>query len=146
MFRKNRKAVIIAGILIITTAPLYAQNVINPGQKPVPYFRIIPAEGEYFYITSPNNLRNNPKEKVANIFLNFINQRIYGFNLDKNEERNNLREEWKKLLNIDIFFPYFKAKEVENWVSDKASLNFFKIKGKPKIENNQIKYTFKIKF
>ena len=78
--------------------------------------------------------------------MDFINKRVYAATIDEKEEKKILREKWEELLRVDIFYPYFKAKEVEKWAREKASLKIFNIKGRPKFENNQIKYTFKIKF
>jgi hypothetical protein len=79
-------------------------------------------------------------------FLNWINTRAYAATIDKKAERKRLRIEWQKMLGIDIFSPYFKAKEVESWVKEKAKVNFFNIKGKPEFDRDQIQYIFKIKF
>jgi len=57
-----------------------------------------------------------------------------------------LRKKWKEWLGIDIFYPYFKAKEIEDWVKDKCSIKLFKMKGRPKFEKDRFTYTFKTKF
>jgi len=99
---------------------------------------------------------NNQAQKTTDVkledakkdrsFLNWINNRAYAASIDKRDERKILRQKWKKMLGVDIFYPYFKAKEVEDWVKEKTSVRFFKIKGKPEFDENQIKYIFKIKF
>lgn len=61
-------------------------------------------------------------------------------------ERESLREDWRKALGLDIFYPYFKAKEIEEWVKEKASITLLDIKGRPQFSDDQIKYTFKVKF
>lgn len=86
------------------------------------------------------------KTKSQNSFLDFINKKAYAAAIDKNEERKILRKKWKELLGVDIFYPYFKAKKVETWVQKKSSVKFFKLKGRPKFSDDQIKYTFKLKF
>ncbi len=86
------------------------------------------------------------KKKQTRAFSDFLNKKAYAANIDKREEKRILREKWKKLLGVDIFYPYFKAKEMEGWIKDKASIKIFKLKGRPKFENNQIKYTFKVEF
>lgn len=66
--------------------------------------------------------------------------------LDKEEEREILREEWKDLLyGLDIFYPYFKVKEFEDWIGEKINLQIFNIKGKPKLEGDEILYIFRLK-
>lgn len=66
--------------------------------------------------------------------------------MDENAERIVLREQWERNIGIDIFYPYFKAKELESTVRKKTSVRIFKIKGKPEFKNNEAKYTFSIKF
>jgi hypothetical protein len=92
---------------------------------------------------APSALKKN-REKYP--FLNWINTKAYAATIDESEERIRLRKAWKRLLGADIFFPYFKAKEVEEWVREKAKIKFFNIKGKPEFNRNQIQYIFKIKF
>ena len=68
--------------------------------------------------------------------------------LGQNEEKKKSREEWKEFLGIDIFYPYFKAKEIEGVIKEKTAVNFFDFKGKAEIDEgtNQVKYIFKKKF
>jgi len=77
-------------------------------------------------------------------FLNLINN-AYGETVKKDRKKS-LRKEWKKMLGIDIFYPYFKAKEVEGWIKEKASIHFLKIKGEPSFKKNKVRYIFEIKF
>src|SRR3989338_8567489 len=51
--------------------------------------------------------------------------------IDENAEKIIIREQWKRNIGIDIFYPYFKAKQVESVVKRKASFRVFKIKGRP---------------
>ncbi len=75
-------------------------------------------------------------------FLNWINN-AYAQSID---EKKILRKKWKDMLGVDIFYPYFKAKEVEDWIKEKARIDFFKLKGEPEFRRNQIQYIFKLKF
>jgi hypothetical protein len=91
------------------------------------------------------------KEKRERNFLAYSNRKIVTFRNTTDEqqiknEKEFLRQEWEKFLGIDVFMPYFKVKEIEDWVSEKAAVHIYKIKGKPKFEDNQIKYTFKVRF
>ena len=65
---------------------------------------------------------------------------------DENAEKIILREQWKRNIGIDIFYPYFKAKQVESVVKRKASFRVFKIKGRPEFKDNEAKYIFRVKF
>lgn len=66
--------------------------------------------------------------------------------MDEDAEKIVLREQWKRNIGIDIFYPYFKAKELESSVRKKTSVRVFKIRGKPEFKTNEAKYTFSIKF
>ena len=84
--------------------------------------------------------------KKDHFFLNWINTGVYAATIDKEEEKKILRKKLKKMLGIDIFYPYFKVKEVESWVKEKTNIKLFKIKGEPAFYNNQIKYIFNVEF
>jgi hypothetical protein len=64
------------------------------------------------------------------------------------EERKRLREEWKEFLGIDVFYPYFKAKDVEEYVQKKSAVRFFNMHGRPEFneDSKEVKYIFKRKF
>lgn len=65
---------------------------------------------------------------------------------DKEKDKQTLREEWKDFLHgLDIFYPYFKAKELEDWIGEKIKIEFLNLKGKPKIEEDEIFYIFRMK-
>ncbi len=128
-----RKKILILVCALFLTLPLYAQEA------------EIPANNHSTDIEAQAALPDKPEDR-ENSFWKFVNKKVYAATINKKEEKKILREEWKKLLGVDIFYPYFKAKEVEDWVSEKASVEIFDIKGRPKFENNQIKYIFKVKF
>lgn len=62
------------------------------------------------------------------------------------DEEKMIREAWKKVFGIDVWDPYYKAKEIENWVKERFSFKILKLKGKPKFERNQILYVLKTTF
>ena len=137
------KKVLILVCALALTIPLHAQDEVNHNQEIKPSIEAETPQDEHLtqtHTTVP------PKKKTTNAFFDFINKKAYAAKIDEKEEKKILRESWKKLLGIDIFYPYFKAKEVEDWVSDKASVEIFKLRGRPKFENNQIIYTLKVKF
>ena len=67
-------------------------------------------------------------------------------NKPKVDEEKMIREAWKKAFGIDVWYPYYKAKEIEDWVKERLSFKIFKLKGKPKFQKNQILYIFKTTF
>ena len=67
----------------------------------------------------------------------------------KSEEKEQLREEWKEFLGIDVFYPYYKVKEVQKAVANKTTVKFFDFKGKAEFwdeDTKSLKYIFKKKF
>lgn len=89
-----------------------------------------------------------PEENKNKSFLDIFNNKAYAAPVDKDEEKNKLRKDWEDLTGVDVFYPYFKAREIEDWVGEKTKVKFLKMRGKLRLseKNNQIKYTFSIKF
>ncbi len=84
--------------------------------------------------------------RINEAFLDFIDKRVYEDSFREKEEKRLIREQWKQYFGLDIWYPYFKAKEIEDWISDSTKVELFHFKGRMKFENNQIKYTFKGRF
>ena len=87
-----------------------------------------------------------PNVKRDRVFWNFVNQRVYEDTVKIKEEKRILREKWQEWLGIDIFYPYYKAKEIESWVCDRTRVKIFNLRGRLKFENKQLRYTFSMKF
>jgi hypothetical protein len=97
-------------------------------------------------VTEVNTDPLSPKEQARKFFVSFFNSTAYAAVTYKNDDRDQLREEWKQLLGLDVFQPYYQAKEVEEWVGEKTSVKVFHMKGRAKFNSNQIQYTFNVKF
>ena len=144
--------------LSLLPALVFAQTVVNPtnvgfnlnpqkSPSQVTQMEIIQVEPAIFI----------PKAQTTTAFLAFLNRKPLirsvsedtSVSEDKKQGKNEkeiLREKWNDLLGIDIFMPYFKAKEIEKKISEKTSLKIYKMKGKPVFENSELKYVFKTKF
>jgi hypothetical protein len=96
--------------------------------------------------SSKNFVFVEDRKNKTSLVIELLNAQAYAAPIDKEGERKILREKWERLLGIDIFYPYFKAKELEDWVSEKATVKFFNLKGRPAFKDNEIKYIFKVKF
>ncbi len=136
-----RKTLILI-ILLFLSLPSYPQEKNSTA--------INPSCLDYFRKTAPQR-KNAIDQEYKNtgakyFFFNLINTEVYAATIDRGKERKILRQKWKEMLGLDIFYPYFEAKKVEKWVKEKASVNIFKLKGKPQFDDNQIKYIFNIKF
>ncbi|MBU1062321.1 MAG: hypothetical protein KJ957_01930 [Candidatus Omnitrophica bacterium] len=79
-------------------------------------------------------------------FSDWINTRNYTYYINKKEEKEKLREEWKNMLGLDIFYPYFKANEIKSRTEEKISVKIFNIKGKLELRKDQAFFTFRMKF
>ncbi len=90
------------------------------------------------------------REKKERVFLAYLNGKSYTSvrNKEQHEKEDKAlsRKEWEEFLGFDVFMPYFKAKEAEEWISERASVHVYKIKGKPKFDENKIHYIFKTAF
>lgn len=66
----------------------------------------------------------------------------------RTETKEQLREEWQEFLGIDVFYPYYKVREIEKHVQEKTKFELFKFKGKAEFETgtSSVKYIFKKKF
>jgi hypothetical protein len=62
------------------------------------------------------------------------------------DEQKIMRQAWTDAFGFDVWYPYYRAKEVEGWVKRKASIKVFKLKGEPIIERGRIMYAFKTRF
>lgn len=83
---------------------------------------------------------------VSCSFSEWVNAKPENRPIDEGAERILLREQWAYNLGIDIFYPYFKAKEVETTVREKTSVKVFKVRGKSEFKSNEAKYIFSVKF
>ena len=90
----------------------------------------------------------NYSAKAECLCGNWFDSLVIVARIDDNDERNKIRNDWKEFFGIDVFLPYYKAKEVEEFVQEKVSVKFFNIKGRPEYDRQtrQVKYIFKKKF
>ncbi|MDP2981126.1 MAG: hypothetical protein Q8N67_03570 [Candidatus Omnitrophota bacterium] len=79
-------------------------------------------------------------------FSEWVNAQPDNKSIDDNAEKIVLREQWERNIGIDIFYPYFRAKELESKVKEKTSVSVFKARGRSEFKTNEAKYTFTIKF
>lgn len=99
-------------------------------------------------ITENNDKKSSREEKISlrKSFWQIFNSKAYAASEKKEFSKEELRDKWEKIIGLDVFFPYFKTKQVEKWAENKASVKVMKVKGKPKFSRNGITYKFKIEF
>jgi hypothetical protein len=100
------------------------------------------------YLRNERYNSDSPPPKSKFSIIKLFKSKAFAETKNLDEERNKIREEWKEYLGLDVFYPYFKAQEVENYVQKKASVKLFNMKGKPEFnkESKGVKYIFKSKF
>ncbi len=81
-----------------------------------------------------------PADESVNTALNSLYIKVYV------DEKTLIRDLWRQALGIDVWYPYFKAKDVERWVKKRMSFKVFKTKCSPKFEKNSFIYTCKSRF
>ena len=108
----------------------------NPAEKDLRVLKIDPAD-----LTQVEKDAPGPR-------ITTVDRKTFSalYNKPKVSEKEMIRAEWKKAFGVDVWYPYYKTKEIEDWVSERVSIKVFKMKGKPKFENGQIKYTFLTRF
>jgi len=82
------------------------------------------------------------------IYWSWLNSKHFSARFDEGDEKIKLRKQWQELLGVDVFMPYFKVKEAEDFVSDKTKVNLFSMTGKAHFNERkkQVEYTFKKRF
>jgi len=100
------------------------------------YFLYMPQDSNYF---SPErrNLVFGEKPVINAIWEDedkYLNDKVV------------LRKRWKEFFGVDIFYLYFKAKELEDWVKDYFSAHLFGMKGRPQFRKDKMLYVFKRTF
>ncbi len=85
-------------------------------------------------------------EKSDHAFWDFIEKKVREDTIRRNEEKRIIREAWEEWLGVDIWYPYFKAKEIEDWICDRFRVRIFRFKGRMRFEKERITYTFRMQF
>jgi hypothetical protein len=62
------------------------------------------------------------------------------------DEKTMLRQDWQEAFGFDVWYPYYKFKEVEGAVKKSLSVKIFKMKGAPQVEKGKILYVFSTTF
>ena len=93
------------------------------------------------------DLAKTTPPEIKKLHNTAVNRKVFNmlYNKAKVDEKRMLREAWKRTFGIDVWYPYYKAKEIEDWVKERFSVKIFGLKGKPKFERDHILYIFKKK-
>jgi hypothetical protein len=101
------------------------------------------------------NLMNNPTDTQFSVFTSalqmaqnhIISERVKALgNSQAIDEYKIIRQAWEEAFGVDVWYPYFRAKKLEDSVKKKLRVKIFKLKGEPQIEKNRVSYAFKTPF
>lgn len=147
--------------LLYFAVPLWAQNILI---KPYSERNFLLLKDNSFkaYFTKLKNIALEPSQGSNQLHCGALEYYLYGvnynelpvkrgifsmfYNKPKVDESKMLRKAWEDTFGIDVWYPYYKAKEIETRIKKKLSVRFFKFKGEPKFEKNKVLYRFKTTF
>jgi hypothetical protein len=94
------------------------------------------------------NFTNKSLKQLSQMAKNdIIRRRVKSFaNTKAIDEYKRIRQAWKEAFGLDVWYPYFAAKEIEDSVKKKLGVKIYKFKGEPQIEKNMVSYKFKTTF
>jgi hypothetical protein len=97
---------------------------------------------------SPVSVREVEKAKPVSLgtFFDMLNNTAYADEVNEDEEREMLRGIWEQALGVDIFYPYFQAKKVEDFVKERTHINIFSYSGSAEFDDDTVQYIFKKRF
>jgi hypothetical protein len=93
-----------------------------------------------------NLFSHQSRNKKGSLLRDILNKKESRRNSKKKDDGEEIRKEWREYFGADLWYPYFKAKEVEEWAADKTEIRILKLRGRLKLEGNQIKQVFRVKF
>lgn len=124
--------------IVVIPLPVFAQSAQlpgTPGKNELPSYSKTLLLGQFVY-----------DSKGEHVLGRWFNARVG--HVKHGPTKEELREQWKEFLGIDVFYPYYKAKEVEKFVQSKTTIEFFNFKGRAEFEegSSSVKYIFKKRF
>ena len=167
MFLALRIAFMI-GFWLSMCSGLLAQNwMINPLEQQTPAFKSVNSFPSYIteppkdqvdsmpLHMKPYELRRNYSLRDAfydkEMFLptgnDGIKERIKSLtNIKSTDDYKLIRQAWKEVFGMDVWYPYFALKKIEGSIKKKFTVKVFKLKGEPEFEKNWVSYAFKTTF
>lgn len=95
-------------------------------------------------ISSPNEpIKYSTPQKT---FFEWINSKNFTGRIDRSEEKDKARVIWKQSIGVDIFYPYFQIKKTQKAIEDKTEIRLFRMKGRARFHEDEVKYIFRRDF
>lgn len=66
--------------------------------------------------------------------------------IKKVDEEQEIREAWQEAFGFDVWYPYYKEKELEGWVRERFRVRILRLKGEPEFNAKGFTYIFKSNF
>ncbi len=146
IMKKTAKFFLTLAVISGMIAPLYAQS--ENDLRKENSTSIYPFEKSVSdYLKNERYNSDTPQKKGFSI-IQLFKSKAFAAEENSDDERKKIREEWKEFLGLDVFYPYFKAKEIENYIQEKSAIKLFNMRGKAEFskDSKQVKYIFKRSF
>jgi hypothetical protein len=122
----------------------------GPGELLKMHFGIYQDYGIFgrFVRLTESGLTSSMQQEIIIPKKNIVDRKVFNalYNKPKSDEKELLRQAWKDVFGIDVWYPYYKAKKIERWVKKRLSIRIFKFKGEPEFQRDQVLYTLKTIF
>jgi hypothetical protein len=146
----RKSAIMLLIFSIISAGPLLAQQVEQPIAKNLqpPVMAPVRVEDTVFVAGADISLRAAIENQKHYIYWSWLNSKTFVKKSDQELEKQQLRQQWHDLVGVDVFMPYFKVKEAEDFVSDKTKITVFNFRGKAHFneKKKQVEYIFRKRF
>lgn len=121
---------------------LAAKEIRPPAVAPIDVYDTAFAKG------ADISLRAAIENQSRYVYWSWLNSAAIPSEQQRDLEKKELRRQWQDLLGVDVFMPYFKMKEAEDFISDKTKVTVFNMKGKAHFNESskQVEYIFKKRF
>jgi hypothetical protein len=142
------RLILIIWCLLCVSPLVFAQTLSLPPQEPL-NLQLKQTLASQTYLLGPTTKTTEPvqleqEQNMSQKNSNRIFKELY--NPPVVDEKKTLRAEWRKAFGLDVWYPYYQVKAVEDWVSDRLGVKVFKLKGRPEFKDNQLKYSFGTRF
>jgi hypothetical protein len=146
-----RKSTIITAVFsLIFAGPLFAQQVEQPVAKDLQPSVVVPVmvEDTAFVAGADISLRAALQNRNHYSYWAWLNSKTFVKSFDQDLEKKELRRQWQDTLGVDIFMPYFKVKDAEDYLSNKTKVSVFSFRGKAHFNESkkQVEYIFRKRF
>ncbi len=110
---------------------------------------------EIYHIASIETVQPEESVKMASLkaepqdtkpFFTLFDEERYPLYRNTSPREEEIRELWRETFRMDIFRPYYSAREVESWVSERTKVKFLNFDGKTDLSFDRATYTFTMEF